>query len=409
MLRRALKFPEAITVASRRCYTSKNNESVLLADALNLLSPSATTKAHTSYKPSIFTSLTKGPVSEQQHSFKEFQASPRADFSSSVNHLLSDLNLVSLFNGKSQYELLQSLPKELKKHIRGLTHEDKVVELAKLFFYQNRLSFNLLVEMVLNRNMCNLKLLPFDVAALNRAQFAQNGWKDAHYTQFYVILLKKYHDMRKPLLIIKNLKDHFESAYLPLIEAQQLTSFYERIVWKFYFEYLQKEHPESLYIRQLNSFRSTMLIWELSQAKSSQIARQALSQHKKLNPIQEVFLRIAGSAACERMVAQELEELGKMQSALLTELKKLSIKHKIYEFPEDMKNVSPETRQTFYFMINATEGLLSRLAVLAGENEKGEVSAVAERLRAVKKELLSVKTEEVEEWDAFFAVVEKMK
>lgn len=409
MLGRALKSTRSLKLAARRCYSSKNNDSVLLADALNLLSPTATAQSHTSYKPSIFDSLTKGPVSEQSHKFTEFQAPPKADFSASVNHLLSDLNLVSLFNGKSQYELLKSLPKELKKHIRGLCHEDKIVELAKLFFYQNRLSVGLLVEMVLNRNMVNLKKLPFDVASLERAQLAQNGWLDVHFAQFNVVLLKKYHDMRKPLLIIKNLKDHFVTSYLPLIEAQKLTSFYERIVWKFYFEYLQKEHPEEFYIRKLGSFRSTMLIWELSQANNGEIAKQALSMHKSLNPLQEVFLRLVGSAAFQSVVSTELAELDDGRSALLTELKKLSIKNKLYELPEDVKKVSAETRQTFYFLINGMESVLDRLAVLAGENQKTEVEAISESLRTVKKDLVSVKTEEVADWDAFFAVVDKMK
>lgn len=339
----------------KRCFCASRTSSqdpALLADALGLLSPKRNVKNTANYKPLILRNLQKGSILEQYAEIKkELMADfkiPTTDHAKQVNVLLLDLHLAS----EPHKSVLQ---KHLLNHVRTLQSEEELLELVKLLFYQNRLSLAVLTRFMLNRHLRLLQRLPFDVENLDKVAFTRNGWTERNFGEFRILLLKKYHDLNKPLLIITSLKENF-AGFLHLIETHQLTPFYERIVWKFYFEYIQQLHPqynEAYYIEKLNNVRSSFLMWESSLQNNRAIVAAALKQHS-LSPLQKIFLTLCASDSVQLIISQELVG-GK--SPLLSALKKLSVKFKIYAVG-DTSVSSVATRALGYSLIHLMESTI---------------------------------------------------
>lgn len=334
------------------------SENVILADALNLLSPSLVRAKP--FKPSLFNNLTKGSAHEQykHDDIMNVKLPTNSNAENYVNNLLVGLQSSTIIN-KSRYQLLTMSSKDLSTYIKTVTSEEKLFEIIQLFHYQNKLTVRLLTEIVLNRSLVNLTKGPINLINLNEGSIKINqtnsiqsyfnssksdiSWNDPlNHIQFNIILLKKYHDLKKPLLIIKNLKEHFNSQYLPLIKSKKLSPFYERIIWKFNFEYI-KQFDEMYYISNLNSLQSSFLIWESSSSNSIEICKYILENSPNLNSIQKIFL----SLCCNPSI----------DTKLISALKKLSIKYKLYSLPEQPTNES--SRLVFYSLVNSMEILMT--------------------------------------------------
>lgn len=359
-----------------RSYSSRN-DAVLLADALGLLSPRKTVKNPSNYRPLIFTNLQKGSVTEHYNEIKkdllkDYQI-PIVDHAKQMDGLLMDLRAILELKHRNYLE------KNLFSHVTLLQSEDELIELANLSFYQNRLSLALLTKFILNRNLVNLSRLPVNVMDINKEKLAANGWTETNFTELKVILMKKYHDLNKPLDIVKVLKENFAKEFLPLIELKQLKPFYERIVWKFYFDYLSLDEPH--YIRKLQNLRSSFMIWEASDKKSVEIAREIMSSHK-LSPLQHTFLSLCSCSAAEHVIASELER-GK--SPLLSSLKKISVKFKIYEV-KDIATESVATRALQYSLIHAIESLVASHFTNWEKNE--ELAEILKNLKCQRAEMV---------------------
>ncbi|CUM67657.1 uncharacterized protein PRCAT00005358001 [Priceomyces carsonii] len=338
-------FKEFIRSLSRR------KDNVLLADALNLLSPLKAVKNESSYKPSLFNNLTKGPAQEQYANLDliGLNMGKNHDSSRFLNDLLAGIRSSSMVN-RSTYELLRMEPKELSGYIKTLTDENKLIQIAEIIHIQNRMSFKLMMDILLNKNLKSLDMLPINATDIESNE--NLTWEPIQYVQFNILLLKKWHDIKRPLLIIKNLKKHFDDTYYPSIQRNFLSPFYERILWKFYFEYV-KQYDEIHYIRELNSIKSTFLIWESSTTNSIQISDNLLANNTLLTFPQRIFFRVHSSDFFRQKIYEELQV--NEHSPLLSKLKKISIKFKLYQFDDSLIGFK---RTNCYSLFNLIENLI---------------------------------------------------
>lgn len=338
------------TLRWARAYSQKSDPA-LIADALGLLSPKRAPKTAArapqhNYKPLIFRYLQKGPVTEH---YDEIRAElspeltlPTKDHTQLISALLLDLQTATK-TASNKVDV-----QNIRAHVKTLESEDELVELATLSYYQHALTLPLLVQFVLNKNLRELSRLPFDVMNLDRAQFVRNGWTELNFVEFRIVLFKKLYDLNKPLLIVKHLRKHI-AEFLALIEAGKLAPLYERIVWKFYFEYLAP-NGETDVVERLKSLRTCFLIWEASTANSARVVDKLLAQCQ-LNGLQKLFLLLV--PITQALVAHELELKGR--SPLLSALKKISAKHKLYSVDSTDSVVG---RATKYAVLNKLERLV---------------------------------------------------
>lgn len=360
-----------------RHYSQKQNDADLLADALGLLSPRRNVKNPSNYKPLIFTNLQKGSVTEHYDEIKKDLLAdykiPNVDHSRQMNGLLMNLQAVTEMSHK------RVLQKNLFNHVNTLQNEDELIELINLSFYQHRLTLPLLTRFILNRNLIQLSRLPSDVQNIDKAVLAKNGWTDLNFSEFKVLLMKKYHDLNKPLLIVKLLKEHFNTEFLPLIRLHLFSPFYERIIWKFYFDYISLN--EVGFIKSLDNLRSSFMILEASTTKSIEIAKILLAHHE-LSPLQSLFLQLYSSDAVETVVKTELQE---GRSPLLSSLKKTSVKFKIYDVRTTVSD-SVANRALGYSLIHALENLVK--GHFSNWHQDAQLTAIMDQLKQHRMEMV---------------------
>lgn len=412
-----------------------DRENVVLADALNLLSPrkAPVDRPNISYKPSLLSHLTSGSLSEQKQ-FSEANltkllsdslpepSNNRNSVKEHLDHMLAGLNYVSSYSiGDSSgggsgapLDLLALSSKELLIYIKLLKSEQALVKVFEFFHYNNALTLKITTEIVLNKALVNLNKLPVQIDSLLLNDTKRNSfknWSKEDVISLNIILLKKYHDLKKPLLIIRNLKENFESHYLPTIEGAGgsdkvwLSPFYERIIWKFYFEYLLQD--EQYYIQRISRLRSTILIWESSiPSKSIDLFTSAFEFHKQdLNPLQLAFFKLCSSKLTKSLIQDELNSLStKMWSPTLSKLKQLSIKYKIYTFPKTTESISMERKSTLYLFINSLESIiLDEYVTKQGAVDSNSILEIMELFKEIKEyketELMNIKAEiGINEW-----------
>lgn len=315
-------------VLSKR-YKSSRPDAMLLAGALGLLSPQKDFVKN-EYKPSIFRSLQDGAVTEK---YAELQHGPVPTFDASrqshqklIASLMADLQNASQHVSWAAKTGPQRKPVNLQTLVKSLRNEEELLDLLREAYVEKTLTYLLLMQFLLNKHLRDLSKLPFDVTKINREEFAKHGWSRANFTELKVILLKKYHDLEQPLEIIKQLKTSFSGEFLPKIRARQLLPFYERIVWKFYFEYIGLGQ-EITTIETLDSLRSSLLIWEATTAQNAAILLKIALQHV-LNTPQQLFIKVASCKPVQDKIDRELTE---GRSPVLSGLKRISGKFKIYE------------------------------------------------------------------------------
>ncbi|KAI5968691.1 hypothetical protein CANMA_002127 [Candida margitis] len=311
---------------------SKRPENEALADALNLLTKPTT---QSTYKPSLFKSLTEGSVDEQLS-----KAPPKVHIKHEphisehfVNNLLWGIKSSLLDSQINHSQLLNDMSaEELSSYTKRVKNMASLREIVQLFYNHDRLTPRILTDVLLNKSLKSLDNFPID---LNKFEGIK-GVDNRAVLHLKIIMLKKYYDLNQPLDIIRNLKSNFAASYLPLIESHQLTPFYERIVWRFVFEYL-RQYNEEYYIKSLKSLQSSFLIWESSSYTANQsIAQLILENHGELTKLQVLFLKIASSA----------------RTFDVPKLRKISIKYKLHKLKQQ------EDRKLLYAVLNELENLL---------------------------------------------------
>ncbi|KAK6463056.1 hypothetical protein DFJ63DRAFT_334618 [Scheffersomyces coipomensis] len=387
---------------------SSINENVVLADALNLLSP-AKHNEHTQqqrytadFKPSLYNNLTKGPASEQfkvedfTHSSSKAYNNGSRD-SLKVNELTNKYVNTLLFGIKSSniinrfnLDLSSMSPKELSNYIKSITEEDKLMELIDLLYSQNKLNIKNLTEIVLNPGFKDFSKCSIDLLNINKNYIKFDS--PIHYTQFNIILLKKFYDLKAPLQIIKNLKSNFDKYYFPLIKEKKLAPFYERIVWKFQFQYNRKVQKSNLnelyYMNELNNLQSSFLIWESSSSSSLTsydinrviINYMLTEQASKLTALQLLFLKI-----CIQNL-NHFEDANTVNTKLLSNLKRISIRYHIYSL-HSVNNAHNEenSRLVHYSILNKLEEfILNELIDPVAATSAGGAISEAQSLDNIK-------------------------
>ncbi|KAM9923946.1 hypothetical protein OXX59_004862 [Metschnikowia pulcherrima] len=368
-------------------------DTVSLAGALGLLSPQKDLTKGGVYKPSLFRNLQKGSVNEEYASIKNM---PPMNFGiSQEKHKNSIASLMAdLRNASSHVTHANAAKKNIKTHLRSLTNEDELLALLKSSYADEELSPSLLMQFFLNRHLTDLSKLPFDVANPNLAVFEKNGWTHINFIELRILLLKKYHDLGQPLEIIKILKNSFHSEFLPVIKTQQISPFYERIVWKFYFEYIGLSE-ETRMIERLNSLRSSFLIWEAVTARSGEILGKIASQHELTRP-QLLFLKAVSCPPVQDVIDAELEQ-GK--SALLSGFKKLSWKFKIYK-ARPVQDVA--SRAFLLSLIHNLENIIA--GHFANPDKNSELTSVLNELKEERLRMITPEPNEpAQEFTASYA------
>lgn len=361
-------------------------ENVVLADALNLLSPETKT-----YKPSLYSNLTKGSAHEQFKVDDMLNVSmPKSAHAHTTQTYINNLffGLSSLHNKKS--EVLHMNDRELHTYVKTIQSESKILETIQLLYYQQRLTPKLLIELTLNKHFNNLLKCCINLFDLKSQNL--HWWSNPlSYIHYNIILLKKSHDLKQPLMIIKNLKDNFDAYYFPLAQAGRLSPFYERIIWKFYFEYT-KQFNEVYYINKLSSVRSMFLIWE-SSMNSGEISRYILT-NQHLNELQQIFFKVCSNAVIQRNINEELS-LGP-NSILLSNLKQISIKYKLYDLNDQPQDES--LRLVYYSLVNSLENITSNQSKDLGEEDVASLTQLLLDLKAYKEiKLMNMYTDVVAE------------
>lgn len=306
----------SLTSLHVRLFSLKNDDGVSLADALNLLSPQNDHKP-VEYLPSLLDNLRHGPVNEKfskQAPPEQFKM-PASDTKKHLDHLLAGLNVFTTHT-MSNYELLTSPQHVISKYIKGLEDEAVIIDIAKVFYFQDKLTFPVLFDLVLNKNLVHLDKLPVDVNRLSPESLPY--WPEESFLRWNVIMLKKYYDQKKPLQIVKNLKEHFEKDYLPSIQRGSISPFYERIIWKFHHEYFKLLANNS----GMRSLKSEILLWEATNDNHA-LAVQ-LSKDNQLVPLQRILFEICSS------VLQQKDLPRSEQVRIVGQLKHISIKNKLH-------------------------------------------------------------------------------
>lgn len=434
----SLRFPrknfKTSHISSVRTISNKDDsdkDNVLLADALNLLSPRTEIKNTINYKPSLFTNLiAKDSLTDEKIEPYLNYKLPNSDTKRHLDQLLAGLNIASQTSdsiAKTNYQLLTSSYKDLRKYVNNIDNENSLIELVRLFCSQNQLSSRLMTDILLNKHLVNLNKLPFDINSMNPNDFKH--WQEINFIQIKVVLLKKYYDLKKPLLIIKNLKENFMQVYLPMIRLGELTPFYERIIWKFYFEYilplkLDISHNEAYFIKLLNSIKSTFIIWESSLMNNGEITKFALKYHESaLTSLQKSFLKLCSIKLTQNIITSELSQYKEYpKSKLLSLLKKLSVKHKIYSFTTTSAPISVEIKSNFYALIHTLEKLildeLASVQSISSPENQLELTKVLKEIKDFKEsELMKLdNSSEFErnelslgghDWDRFFLIMDR--
>ena len=335
----------------------KRPDDEALADALNLLSkPTSQPK----YKPSLLKSLTGNPMDEQLsnvnqklHVKQELHINERF-----VNNLLWGIKSSLLDSGINHSQLLNMTVEELSSYIKRIKNEDLLRDIVQVFLNNDKLKPRILTDILLNKSLKSLDNFPVDLSRFEDIA----GIDERGAIHLKIIMLKKYYDLNQPLNIVRNLKLNFAACYLPLIQIHQLTPFYERSVWRFVFEYL-RQYNEEHYIKSLRSLQSSFLIWESSLYTSSQtIARLILENHGEMTHLQVLFFKIASIT----------------RTSEVPKLRRISIKHKLYQGREDRKTLYAVLYELDNFLMSSrpeqAKSLLEELAVYRLEIVQGAYS-----------------------------------
>lgn len=335
-------------------------------DALNVF-----TKPKKPYKPSLLLSVAYGPVTER------FKLAPMAADKTEFNttKLVDILDVISVPKETMEmnHEFLELSDQKFRSRVANISDEKTLLDIVKFLYHHKKLSPSKMTNILMNKHLKNLQLLPFHA---NNIEKSDISWPEIEYVKFKINLLRKHHNLRQPLNIVKSLQTN-RSVFLKSVTEKLITQFHERVFWKFYFEYMKQD--EQVMINELDDIYHSFTIWESSRNNNQYISNIILNKHK-LTDLQSVFLRICSSDRINQMIDEDYQ--------VLQYLKKISIDHKIWQLGQ--LDDSIKTRATQYLVIDALEQLLSKTS--------GEKNILNE-LKRIKREMTKFKSDEKGSWD----------
>lgn len=346
-----------------RHHEADKNSNILLADALNLIAPKSEVKNTYNYKPSIINHLRKGSAQEQYDQYtRETTQKQKTKVDHQMNHLMEDLRVLYGVKPRSNYDVVDLSVLEIKKHIRLLTKESQIIDLIKVLYYQDKLLVGILNECMFNKHLRNLNELPVNVESLGYDFMIRNKWSRINYIQFNIVLMKKLRDCGETSGMLRNLEANFKLNYLPLIENNTLGPFYERIIWRMYFQYRdqlkQETHDELYFIKKLD-YKNALMIWQTSPTSKHHQLSAFISLHfdDKFNILQRLFWRLCNHKSVQTIIEQDIQNNGS-HSALLIDLKKFTVKHRLHSILFNLENMDAKTRSQFYLSVNGMESII---------------------------------------------------
>lgn len=402
--RSSLKGKAATVLACSRQISYKNNinkekdetgnddnSNVLLADALNLLSPKAEVKKTASYKPSLFETLMGEDSNKNIADPYKGLSLPNFETEKHLDRLLKGIFIATDRNKmmNSHSTALISDKKELIEQIKKAESEDSLISIASILNMRNMFTPKTLKYLILSPKLKNLKRLPFDLASLE-TEFPD--WSEEKHVQIRIILLKKYRDLNKPLLIISDLKERF-STYLEFMKSGKLPSFYERVTWKLYFEYMQPlklsiSKDEEQMIKTMNLLKSSWLILEGSSPSNyCHVANLILNYHEKeLNTLQSCYLKVCCLKMTQNLINLELKQYQDPKTSIASQLRRLSIKFKMHSLSNRSEIKTPDDKLTRRTLLTSMNNLVAEEFLSnATEFSSQELSAISTILKELKE------------------------
>ncbi|EGW32359.1 uncharacterized protein SPAPADRAFT_138624 [Spathaspora passalidarum NRRL Y-27907] len=392
--------------------SGKPSENMVLAEALNLLQRSRDQDQEvnsTNYKPSLYDNIVKGPAQEQ---YSDLIRTPKIE-NRKQKQRISDQFISNLLSGIKSSEvsdvagaldfadLYNMNSRELSLYIKSVKSEQKLFEILETFYYNDRLTFNVLSSIVLNKALVNIDKAPIDLVNIKNNRLLKLD--PLGITMFNIVLLGKYHSLHQPMTVLRNLKQNFNDVYLPLIKKHKLSAFYERIVWRYTFEFL-KQFDELHYLQEINRVKSGFVILEATTKSSTPIAKYMLETYgESLTELQTIFLKIFTNPYIEQRIIKELESPGRSKTCIA--LQKLSVKHHmctLSQIPKDQWS-----RRACYALVADLEQFI--VESLEISNDK-ELQGLGNELKTYHMKIITSQQSEISEskeaLDDFFNVLQ---
>ncbi|RLV94503.1 hypothetical protein JA1_001700 [Spathaspora sp. JA1] len=366
--------PQTLLLLTRLLSKGKTPENIVLAEALNLLQRSKDQEKRppdVGYKPSLYDNIVKGPAQEQYHNLvrapKLGQHSDEQRVSDRfISNLLSGIKFSQMGNVAETVnfaDLYNMNPRELTLYIKSVKSEQKLFKIIETFYYNDRLTFGILSTIILNKALVNIDKVPIDLANIETDRLL--NFDQLARVKFNIILLRKYHVLHQPLTVLRNLKQNFNDVYLPYIKNNKLPPLFERIVWKYTFEYL-KQFDELHYLKEIQSIKSSFLILETTTKRNAAVAQYMLdTYHDSLTELQTIYLKLFINPYVVQCIEKELESSSK--SDILISLQKLSFKHKICT----LNKISSDqwSRRSCYALVADLEQFISKHIKLSSDSD----------------------------------------
>lgn len=347
-------------------------------------------------KPSILASFAYGPPLERLRTNQSPKLSAKSEIH--MNELDELINVLSIVSSPKQqfnrYEkLIQLSESEFKRSISSISDETFLIEMIKFLYYQGKLTLNRFTIIVLNKHLKKLDLLPFKINNLAESSLK---WSQQDYVKFNITLLRKYYKLHRPLNIVKNLKTHFSSSYLPAIKSNSIPRFHQRIVWKFYFDYVRDLHDfkgEEFFISDLNDIRHSFTIWESCSYNFDTIIKAILNVHgDDLNRLSKTFFKLCSVQGVQDLIRSELTDTQGSYSETLTHLKGISITYKLHTLGLLDESLL-ETRAVYYKVIDALEKFIDTLAI-----PEKDMATMRTELSMMKQSVMARKEDDILTW-----------
>lgn len=350
-------------------------------------------------RPSILSSVTYGLQlerlkHEQKNDDYANNLTKDSKYEAHMNQLMGIIDIISSpTESLDQYSWLVNLSdSEFKRQVGKINDENKLIGLVERLYHQGELTARKLRIILFNKNMKNLKALPFDIHDLYKAQLT---WSSQDYLELNIIMLKKYQRLHKPLDIVKNLKGNFEHYYLPEIKCKNLLLFYERIVWGFYFDYvkdLSGSFDEIHFINHLDDVYHSFNIWESCKTSYASVAKAILKTHDAvLNDIQTVYFNLCLNPITQHLIESDVQNSHSGRSELLQSLQSLSSSYKFHSFGE-LDEFSVETRAIYYRVVEELKKIVDQK--MAPYILKDDSQGMVSQLNVVKANLTLLENSE---------------
>ncbi|ODV94066.1 hypothetical protein PACTADRAFT_76707 [Pachysolen tannophilus NRRL Y-2460] len=193
---------------------------------------------------------------------KDFKSIENQHFNSIINGL--DLIHSNKLDNMNLFSLKFS---ELRKLIKSITNEQQLIELFDNFYYTGKLTSKLTIEILFNKNFTKISYIIDKIFNnnnnndKNQGNYLIKNWKLNNFNDLDIAILQKNYSLKNYEIVQKLLYKNFNKKWLLAIKKNELSSFAERVLWKFLL--LTKPTIEVINLaHEINLNKSYWLLWE---------------------------------------------------------------------------------------------------------------------------------------------------